>query len=276
MVRAKLAHEAETSISEWPASWRDRFAMIEGDAAAMDLGLSGAEFRSLTGEIDRIHHAAQVTYLGVDRRTAQQLNVGGASEIIELAKSCSSLKCLVFHSTTDVAGDRTGLVPRRRSRSRAAISRRSLPRLEPGPKSSLAEAMGSVPIAVVRPATLVGSSTTGEIDRFDGPYLLILLIVTSPAEIAVPLPGKGDTPLNLVPIDYVVRASHADRSRSTCAWANLSSGRSEPSDTRRESSISSLAPGAGVRPAATSPPTSPKPCSALRVSNDSPRAPARS
>jgi thioester reductase-like protein len=69
--------------------------------------------------------------------------------------------------------------------------------------------MSELPIAVVRPATIVGDSRTGEIDRFDGPYLLILLIVTTPAEIAVPLPARGDTPLNLVPIDFVVRASHA-------------------------------------------------------------------
>jgi thioester reductase-like protein len=69
--------------------------------------------------------------------------------------------------------------------------------------------MNELPIAVVRPATIVGDSVTGEIDRFDGPYLLVLLIVTTPAEIAVPLPARGDTPLNLVPIDFVVRASHA-------------------------------------------------------------------
>jgi thioester reductase-like protein len=35
--------------------------LIEGDAAAMDLGLSGAELRSISGEIDRIHHMAQVS-----------------------------------------------------------------------------------------------------------------------------------------------------------------------------------------------------------------------
>jgi hypothetical protein len=56
---------------------------------------------------------------------------------------------------------------------------------------------------------VVGDSQTGEIDRFDGPYLLILLIVTSPAEIALPLPARGDAPLNLVPADYVARAARA-------------------------------------------------------------------
>ena len=70
-------------------------------------------------------------------------------------------------------------------------------------------AMRELPLTVVRPTTLVGDSGTGEVDRFDGPYLLMLLIVATPADIAIPLPGKGDQPLNIVPIDYVVKASHA-------------------------------------------------------------------
>jgi len=34
-------------------------------------------------------------------------------------------------------------------------------------------------------------------------------VVATPAEIAIPFPGKGDTPLNIVPIDFVIEASHA-------------------------------------------------------------------
>src|SRR6202008_1075735 len=70
-------------------------------------------------------------------------------------------------------------------------------------------AMREVPIAVVRPTTLVGDFDPLEEDRVDGLYLLALLIVATPAEIAIPFPGKGDSPLNIVPIDYVVRAAHA-------------------------------------------------------------------
>ena len=40
--------------------------VIEGDAAAMDFGLSGAEIKALAREATLIHHCAQVTYLGVD------------------------------------------------------------------------------------------------------------------------------------------------------------------------------------------------------------------
>jgi len=208
VVRSKFARDAEQTASTWPKAERDRFVMIEGDAGAMDLGLSGAEFRSLAAEVDRIHHAAQVTYLGVDQRTALGLNVEGTSEIIEFAKAAASLKCLTLHSTTEVSGDRTGIVLEdeleadQRFATFVAETRARAEKLARG-------AMQHVPIAVVRPGTIVGDSKTGEIDRFDGPYLLILLILTTPAEIAVPLPARGDAPLNLVPIDFVVRASHA-------------------------------------------------------------------
>jgi len=68
------------------------------------------------------------------------------------------------------------------------------------------------------PARLPGSEgRAGEVVRVDGPYLLILLIVTSPPDFALPLPGRGNAKLNVVPIDYVVRAASAigrsDRAR---------------------------------------------------------------
>jgi thioester reductase-like protein len=66
-----------------------------------------------------------------------------------------------------------------------------------------------VPVTVLRPSIIVGHSRTGEIDRLDGPYLLVLLLLTSPVEITLPLPTRGDAPLNLVPIDYVARAAAA-------------------------------------------------------------------
>ena len=69
--------------------------------------------------------------------------------------------------------------------------------------------MGRMPVAVVRPTNVVGDSESGSIDRMDGPYLMILLILAAPADVAIPLPGRGDQPLHLVPIDYVTRAAHA-------------------------------------------------------------------
>jgi nucleoside-diphosphate-sugar epimerase len=66
-----------------------------------------------------------------------------------------------------------------------------------------------VPTTILRPSIVVGDSVTGEIDRFEGPYLLVLLMLSAPSDFRMPLPGRGDIPLNLVPVDYVVDAGFA-------------------------------------------------------------------
>src|SRR5204863_3401317 len=71
------------------------------------------------------------------------------------------------------------------------------------------DAARRLPITVLRPGIIVGDSKTGEIDKFDGPYYLLVLIVSSPLDVHLPLPGRGNQPLNLVPIDYVVDAAVA-------------------------------------------------------------------
>jgi thioester reductase-like protein len=208
VVRTKSLDDARTTLGELPAEDRERVHVIEGDAAAIDLGLSGGEYRVLAREVTRIHHCAQVTYLGVDRKAAEHANVRGASEVLEFAYSCEKLAGLVFHSTAHVAGDRRGAVLE--SDLQAGQSFRNVVEETKARAEKLVRAaMGRLPIAVMRPATIVGDSRTGEIDRFDGPYLLMMLVVTSPPDLALPLPGLGDEPLNLVPIDWVAQASVA-------------------------------------------------------------------
>jgi len=208
VVRAKFLEDARAALDRLPAEERSRVHLIEGDAAAIDHGLAGAEYKALARRVTRIHHCAQATYLGVDTKTAEQVNVGGAREAIELATSCEKLECLVFHSTAHVSGDRRGVVME--DELKAGQSFRNVVEDTKARAEKLVRgAMDRLPIAVMRPTTIVGDSGTGEVDRFDGPYLLILLVVTSPPDIALPLPGRGEEPLNLVPIDWVARASVA-------------------------------------------------------------------
>jgi nucleoside-diphosphate-sugar epimerase len=139
---------------------------------------------------------------------AERVNVGGAQEAIEFARSCRRLDCLIFHSTATVSGDRTGIV--REDELNAGQSFRNVvEETKARAEKVMRAAMTSLPIAVLRPATIVGDSVTGAVDRFHGPYLLVLLVVTSPPDFALPLPGRGDEPLNMVPIDWVARAAVA-------------------------------------------------------------------
>jgi len=187
---------------------RSRVELLEGDAAALDMGLSGREYRAIGREIDRIHHVAHVSYAGVDRETAKLTNVRGAVEAIELAKASPSLRCLVHHSTAAISGDREGMFYEDElDEGQHFVTVVEQTRMQA--EKAMRRAMRELPIVVVRPTTIVGDSGTGEADHFDGPYLLVTLILALPSEIAVPLPHPGTTPVNIVPVDFVVRAAHA-------------------------------------------------------------------
>lgn len=198
------AHEAARAIEALGDAGR-RTCVLEGDPTAMDLGLSGAELALLGREVDLVHHAMHASFVGQSEREAEETNVASALEIMELARASSSLRCLVFHSTTAVSGARTGVVyeeeldPQQsfhdaaeRTRTRAeALARR---------------AMKDVPIVIVRPSRVVGAA---EGDRLEALHLAALVALAAKTELALALPNKGDAPIHAVPMDYVARAAHA-------------------------------------------------------------------
>ncbi|MDC3989433.1 SDR family oxidoreductase [Polyangium jinanense] len=206
VVRAEEKVEADRALVGLGEAEATRTRVLEGDPAAMDLGLSGPEYRQLASEVDRIHHAAHAAWVGMDEATAARANVATTAEILELARASSSLEALVVHSTAAVSGDRTGVVYEEdleagqefhdeaaRARMRAeALARR---------------ASKTVPIVIVRPGAVVGAS--GPEDRLDVLHLAALLALTTPAEIPLPLPQRGEVPVHVVPMEYVVRASCA-------------------------------------------------------------------
>lgn len=200
--------EAREVLDALPLEQRSRVVLLEGDAASMDLGLSGAELGVIAPEIDRIHHMAQVSAPGADRKVAEHANVGGAREILEVARVCRSLKCLVFHSTAHVSGDRKGVVLEGELEKGQGFHNDVEETFARGEKMMRA-AMAQLPVCVVRPTVVIGDSQTGEVERAGGPSFLINLIVTSPPELPLPLPGRPEALLHLVPVDYYVRAACA-------------------------------------------------------------------
>ena len=104
-----------------------------------------------------------MSYVGVEREDAEYTNIQGAVEIVELARNCEHLRCLVHHSTAHTSGSRTGTVFE--SELDEGQSFQSVVQ-ETRMKAELVmrRAMADVPIAVVRPTMLVGDSVTGEAD----------------------------------------------------------------------------------------------------------------
>lgn len=207
VVQRKSMPRAEAWRQSLPPARRARLTFLEGDVASLDLGLSGAEVRMLARDVTCIHHCAAVTYLGATREIAERANVGGTREVVELAEIGERLERLVHWSTALVSGSRRGVVledelPRSGFRNCVEETRARAERI-------VRESMERVPSVVLRPSIVVGDSVTGEIDRLDGPYLLVQLLLGSPTDLRIPMPGRGDVPLNLVPIDHVVDAGLA-------------------------------------------------------------------
>ncbi len=206
IVPARFAAKAERALGELPEAQRRRVTLLEGDVTHLDMGLSGIEWRRLAAETTRIHHCAHVGYFGADRKMAERVNVQGSCEVLELARHCERLERLVHWSTALVSGTREGRVleeelerPPRGFRNPIEESRFRAERL-------LRRARDEVPLVVLRPSIVTGDSRTGETDRVDGPFLLALLLLSLPRDVALPLPGHGERPVNLVPIDFVVEA----------------------------------------------------------------------
>lgn len=185
-----------------------RAQIVTGDVTWMDLGLSGAEFRGLTERTTEIYHLAAVHTAGGDKDLVNAVNVQGTSNVLALARVMKGLDRFVHFSSAYVSGDRTGVILEEEleegqgfhnayeaSKHRAEVLvRRAADRL---------------PVTIIRPAGVVGDSRTGEIDRFDSVYHIGMLLAASPVAVTIPLPGDGNAPLNLVPVDYLVDAVHA-------------------------------------------------------------------
>jgi nucleoside-diphosphate-sugar epimerase len=220
LVPSSCSERATQLLGELGGAGRERVTLLEGDAWAIDFGLSALEYRTLLARTTRFYHVATETSPTVDAASAERINLGGAREVIEFGRASTALRRVVFHSTALVSGTRTGLVledeleagQRFRSPAEQTLARaeRMLRQHAPG-----------LPLTVLRPTHVVGDSRTGAIDRPSGIYSLVSLLLSYPPEWPVPLSlaRGGEVPLHVVPVDFVVEAAHA------LGWLDCAVGR---------------------------------------------------
>ena len=196
--RARAALQAEGIAAE----------VVEGDVEQMHLGLSGPEFKALAREVTDVWHLAARTSHGAPRAELRRANVEGTRNVLELASAARRLRRFSHFSTAYVSGDRVGVI----LEDELAMGQRfHNPYEETKFQAELLvrRAQAELPATIFRPSIVVGDSRTGEIDRFEGPYALAILLVASPLAVPLPLPGDAVAPLNVVPVDFVVDAAIA-------------------------------------------------------------------
>jgi nucleoside-diphosphate-sugar epimerase len=117
----------------------------------------------------------------------------------------------VFLSSASVSGARTGTVLEgelEMGQSFRSYTEETLARAE----RMLRRLGAAQPYIVIRPAPVVGDSTSGEVDQLTGPYPYLAVILSAPSDVSMPLPTRGDERFSVVPVDYVAHAvSHLSR-----------------------------------------------------------------
>jgi thioester reductase-like protein len=203
LVQAKHAARARAELVALGAGGGE---VLEGDVAQIHLGLSSAEYRGLAAGVTAVWHLAAVSFLGAESDLVRRVNVEGTRHVLELCRAAPGLARLNHFSTAFVSGDRVGVI----LEDELEMGQRFRNEYEDSKCRAevlVRAAMRDLPVTVYRPSIVVGDSRTGEIDRFEGPYYLAILLVASPLRVPLPLPGDGVAPLNVVPVDFVVEAA---------------------------------------------------------------------
>lgn len=180
--------------------------IVEGDVEQMHLGLAGREWKALARDLTDVWHLAGRTGLSASRAELRRVNVEGTRNVVELAAAAPHLSRLNHFSTAYVSGDRIGVILEDELAMRQRFHN---PYEETKYQAELLvrRAQADLPATIYRPSIVVGDSRTGEIDRFEGPYALAILLVASPLAVPLPLPGDALAPLNVVPVNFVVDAA---------------------------------------------------------------------
>jgi thioester reductase-like protein len=201
LVQAGHAATAREAMRDRPG-----VEVMEGDVTHIHLGLSGAEWRSLTRHLTHAWHLAAHSRLGADDQLLRRVNVDGTRAVLELCAQASQLERLVHFSSAFVSGTRSGVVLEEELEAGQEFhnayeeSKFEAERL-------VRRSLGALPATVLRPSLVIGDSRTGEIDRFEGPYSLALALADAPVTVPLPLPEDPQAPLNVVPIDFVLDAA---------------------------------------------------------------------
>ena len=204
LAQQKFAEDAQRLLSGHPDSHRAE--VLVGDVCDMDLGLSSVEYRALSKELAWVHHLAGIYWMGIDEKTARNVNVTGTRTMLDLARDATRLERVVHWSTAMVSGDRRGTWYEEDLEAGQKFHN-AYERTKFEAEKLVRAAMHKLPITILRPGIIVGDSRTGEIDKLDGPYYLITLIATNASGLRLPLLGRGESPLHLAPIDYVIEAA---------------------------------------------------------------------
>ncbi|MDO9166330.1 MAG: SDR family oxidoreductase [Rhodoferax sp.] len=217
-----IRKESEGKVADlrqyWAAS-AARVVPVFGDLTSKKLGVSADSVKMLKGQVDHFYHLAAVYDLEADEASQTAVNIEGTRHTVEFAKAIDAGH---FHHVSSIAA--AGLYEGvfREDMFEEAENYEHPYFMTKHESEKIVRKECKVPWSVYRPAAVVGDSTTGEMDKVDGPYYFFKLIQRMRQLLPPWLPSIGleGGRINIVPVDFVVDAldaiSHQDGTAKKC------------------------------------------------------------
>jgi len=207
LVHPRSMGKLEALYRRWGVD-RTRAVPIAGDLTLPGLGLAPADLDLLKGKVSHLFHLAAIYDLRASAEAQVAANVEGTRRVVELANRIEA-GCLHHMSSIAAAGLYEGTFREDMFDEAENLDHpyfRTKHEAERIVRTECAR-----PWRIYRPGMVVGQSDTGEMDKIDGPYYFFKPIqkLRNLLPRWFPAIGLEGGRLNLVPVDFVVRALDA-------------------------------------------------------------------
>ena len=205
LVREGSKGRLEELQSRWGTD-QERVVGIVGDLSQPGLGVSDEDVSRLRGSIDHLFHLAAIYDMTADAESQRIANVMGTRHMVEFAESIEAGRVHMVSSIA-AAGLYEGMWHEDMFDEAESLDNHPYFRTKHDSERVVREESGR-PWRVYRPGIVVGDSETGEMDKIDGPYYFFKLIRRLRGVMPqwMPMIGIEGREINLVPVDFVVRA----------------------------------------------------------------------
>ncbi|MBV7458364.1 MULTISPECIES: SDR family oxidoreductase [unclassified Acidovorax] len=208
VVHFLIRKESADKVADLRSFWGvgpTRAIPVFGDLTAKKLGVAADDVKKLKGQIDHFYHLAAVYDLSADEETQVAVNIEGTRNTVDLAKAIDAGH---FHHVSSIAaaGLYEGVFREDMFEEAEGLDHPYFQTKHESEKIVRQDC--KVPWTVYRPAMVVGDSTTGEMDKIDGPYYFFKLIQRLRQLLPpwMPTVGLEGGRVNIVPVDFVVNA----------------------------------------------------------------------
>ncbi|HEX4760946.1 MAG TPA: SDR family oxidoreductase [Thermoleophilaceae bacterium] len=194
---------------------------VAGDVQQPQLGLDDKTYARLRRDVNVVVHSAASVSFSLGLEESRAINVEGTRNVLDFALGCPGIDRFTYVSTAYVAGTHPGTF-REDQLEEGQEFRNAYERSKFEAERLVRSHRRRLPVQVLRPSIVVGERHSGWTSSFNVLYGPLKAFARG----AVPaVPANADSPVDVVPVDYVADATYELSSHGPTGTYHLVAGR---------------------------------------------------